>query len=583
MTITSAVLPHEIVAVVAPTRAASDDAIARVLRRALRSVAIIGGLAPNHAAMPGGHIIGSAVPTSVTTMVSAVAGSDEQLAARISLESDRIVVHTDAVGLSHVCWGQVEGVTIASNSALVVAGAIDATLDPRGVAMMAFMGFVVGGATLFGGVRRLQAGERVVVTHDGNVDSRRFGVDAHRDLGPADARRDEVAMAAHGAAVLRRVVAGLVAAHPQAVMELSGGLDSRAVLAAVPAAHRRDLRTVTLGQPGDVDATVADSLARHCATSHQLIDPAWPTGPDPDVIKSRLVAAGRRRDHVFNALAAMSLDCAERAMPVGTRFTGANGEFARGYYYAGAWGEGAVTARRISQLATWRLFTNDGGAARMLDQDSVAEARDAVLASLGDTLDSVGSWRQATDEFYLTERMANWSGPSYSSRPGERVALAPFFHPDFLSWSRSLPRRLGVRNRVFARMIQDLDAQLAGISLDRGVPVDELAVAGPTARARSVRRVGIKVMKKLDQRIRGRGKPPSLVRDVVTALATWEHADSDALATTGLFSNEAVEQMGNRIVRDVATVSLGLNVAAAQRFLDTVRRGSPDAPDTNES
>ncbi len=507
-------------------------------------------------------------PDPSTARVSAIVAPGSPL----TLDVDRVGhVGTDGVGLSHGCWGRIDGHMVVSDSALVVAAVIGASLDPAAVGLLSLVGFLLGGASLYEGVHRLGAGERLDLT-TGRTEA--VGTTAGRPTRP-----DGSTPIATGAEVLRAVLADLLEAHPDPVLELSGGLDSRAVLAALPVASRRGLRAVTLGPASHPDVRVAAALANASELDWTRIDPGdLATRPPAEVMAATVVAA-RQRDHVTNAVAAAALDHAEARIPVGARLTGANGEFARGFYYPGVVTDGPVTRARINRLVTWRLVTNDGTAARALDEVVVATARDLLPDRVAGLLPTELAWRAAMDEFYLTSRMANWAGPSYSSRDPRSPALAPFMHPDFLAWARSLPNGRAARERAFAGMVHKLDPGLAAVPLDRGPTVSSLAATGAAAMARNLTATAAKTAHKVDQRVRRRGKAPVMTDRLAAAVrAGWSDSQSTALEDTGLFRPAFLAALRDGQPVDPPTLSLAINVASAHDFLD--RHATVDRPIT---
>lgn len=497
---------------------------------------------------------------------SAVIGAGQHLA---SVVDPNGVVRTDPIGLSRVCWGRRGDVVVVSNCSSVVAAGIGASVDPTEVGVLALVGFLLGDATLYEGVYRLEAGTELQLW------GAQPRVESVKSTGLRTGWDDR-----SGADVLRGIVIDLLSAHSSPLLELSGGLDSRAILAAIPADARPGLRAITIGAPDHPDVRLAGQLAEITGLQWSSIDPGDLTRLSPADLQSATRQAVRRRDHVGNALAAVTLDHAEDNIPHGPRFTGANGEFARGFYYPGFLTDGLVTQKRVRRLVDWRLTTNDGPAARSLRPDVVATAKRRVLERVESLLGDGVRWRAATDEFYLHSRMASWAGPGYSARHPASPALAPFFHPAFLEWARALPSHGRLRELAFARMVSTLDAQLAAVPLDRGVSVSTLAAGGPSGLGRDLGTTVMKAVRKAGQRLRRQGRPPPVAGDLSAVLGSgWSSSQTVLLEETGVFQTEFLETLDERRHVDASTLSLAFNLADARAVLSA----TGELPQGNEA
>lgn len=543
------------------------------VRRCVNALVELNGHEPRRLLSGGRLFLGSVDPPGGQLAPTMIVGDGQDLSVRFSISEGQATFETDDVGLSHVCWGVNRGIFVVSNSALTAAATIGAGVSPSAVAMLSLSGFLFGGRTLFEGVSRLQGGESVVHLP---------GEQPRVQVSEARATSEDSGYEP-GAYILSRVVGSLLDAHPEALVELSGGLDSRAVLAAIPPSRRSGRLAVTLGSPGQPDVRIAEDLARHSGLEWMLIDQSELRELPPDDLRRRVGGSSLQRDCMFNVLSAVLLDDADAKIPTGPRFTGANGEFARGFYYPGVLTDGRVTHGRAAQLARWRLFTNDGTAAAALDPELVDETRDETVEILHAELARQQTWRAAVDEFYLRGRMANWAGPNYSARKPTSPALGPFFHPTFLTWARALPNRFVERERRFSQLVTGLDPRLAEVALDRGPTVASLASESVYGNLKRAVAMGGKVVRKLDQRVRRRAKTPSLSDDLFElARVAWRPSDSSALERVGLFSNGFVQKLEDGRPIDGPALSLAFNVASADLFLEAVADSSRESEFANE-
>src|SRR5690606_28970946 len=137
------------------------------------------------------------------------------------------------------------------------------------------------------------------------------------------------------------------------------GLDSRMVLAAIPAGMRRGMLAVTVGPEHGDDQRIAAQLARRYGLDHRRVTHEGLIGLEPEQSLQLACAAAAARDCTGNPTALAVLDWQERSFEQRPRLTGQNGEFARGFYYAGQRAHAATTERLVDALARWRAFTND--------------------------------------------------------------------------------------------------------------------------------------------------------------------------------------------------------------------------------
>ena len=170
-----------------------------------------------------------------------------------------VVVTTDSCGLRHLYVWQGDGWAAASSSSVVLAWVVGARLDEQAMGMFAHVGNHLLERTPFEGITKLDAGS-LCRLHRGELSIERF--ELQRADSPV-AVGGPTAQASRGVKVIREAVGACLDAYPDAGFELSGGFDSRAVLAAIPA-------------PNVAVATPSPSAPRATPTS------AWrPASPSP--------------------------------------------------------------------------------------------------------------------------------------------------------------------------------------------------------------------------------------------------------------------------------------------------------------
>ena len=294
--------------------------------------------------------------------------------------------------------------------------------------------------------------------------------------------------------------------HPDLVLQLSGGLDSRIQLAAIAPARRAGLRALTLDQCGSPDGAIARRLALRDGLDHQIVPLAGLAGLEPAEAYQLVRQAAIRHDCSGNPVAHAVLDWAERGLGGGVRVHGMGGEVARGFYYPGQRQQPAADPALVDRLARWRLLTNEAVACGCLP-GRAGWARELALDRLREIMTGYGcDWLTATDEFYLRERLARWAGLRLTVAGTEQTLLGSLLHPGFIARARACPPEGKRGSRFMAMVLAELDPALARLPLESGYVPAALASASPGARLQSQRVTRRKVASKVRQRLRRTGR-----------------------------------------------------------------------------
>jgi asparagine synthase (glutamine-hydrolysing) len=194
-------------------------------------------------------------------------------AAIIDDRAHRLVLANDFIGSYPLYWQASSDEIVFSSSlaALLAASAAAHTLNLRAVADYLTIGFVLGDKTLANGVQLLGPGRALEYSWERGT----FDIVAHRH--PAELFQKQLqGREAYDDALRGAFVESMEAclAGDQAFgMSLSGGLDSRAILAAAHAAGRAsELASYTLGVRGCADQVIAQRLATRAGTRHQFFE-----------------------------------------------------------------------------------------------------------------------------------------------------------------------------------------------------------------------------------------------------------------------------------------------------------------------
>jgi asparagine synthase (glutamine-hydrolysing) len=472
---------------------------------------------------------------------------------------DSVRVVTDAIGLSHVYVAQGDGVAVVSSSALACAQLLGRGIDAAAMFGMAQTGSMIGTDTPFAGVRKLAAGDCATL-HDGVLAVTAMAAPATPDSVNID----------DAARVLRSVMTALAAQFPEAEFELSGGMDSRLLLAALPAPARAAHAGFTIGTPDAPDVVVAKLIAAREGMAHSVADPdaVLATVDLPPLLDK--VA----HDHQFstNPLDRVLIAAIGQQFRA-PRFSGQNGEALRGFYYAGQRLGAEPTRAMALRLVDWRLLANDSVDPQLFSSAFVAAQRPALRDRLADiVLDCRGiTWAQKIDTLYERERMQHWCGIGISGICHERQILMPFFDPRMTAFARAVAPREKAGARLAARLLAALDAGLAGLPLDSGMSPRALATGGVRSLLARTGAVTKKALRKIGQRLRR--QPAATVSASSTTAMFWAQIGAAGLDVAplrhwGIFDNAALDRFVDGSWRpDRPTLGFLINCSAMARVL----------------
>lgn len=368
--------------------------------------------------------------------------------------------------------------------------------------------------------------------------------------------------------MLREYLDAFLDDHPDAVLQLTGGQDSRLLLSAVPPERRRGLRCVTLGLPGNPDLMIAGDLARRYGLVHEVLTLDGLDALSPEDADRRCIEAARRLECMADPLAHAALTFVEARAQPGARIAGLGGEVARGFYYVGPATTAPVSRKRVERLARWRMFANESVSAEALDPEFASWARGFTLDEVFALSAATGrDWMAATDDFYLDQRMQRWAGVTDTAICFNGVVSNPMLDDRFIAIARSLPPR-DKRNSMFLSRLQvALDDQLARVPLDgRPAPV---AYAHKSVRnsARQIATTLHKAARKARQRVGRATSPPAggeiLARKV---LEHWRSNPAllDPVRPMGIFREAWIDQvLACKMDPDPSAVTLLTNLRVA--------------------
>jgi asparagine synthetase B (glutamine-hydrolysing) len=426
-----------------------------------------------------------------------------------------VSVANDWLGYRQLFWWRGDGAAAVSTSARALSVLAGGGLDRGGLGRQALIGWQVGDRTIFEGVRSLPAAT-IATLAGGSVHLRRYAEPVAQD-GPAPQLDEAVEEMAD---ILVRWQTSYLETHRDAVLQLTGGHDSRILLGAIPEKLRAGLHTLTLGDPASPDVVIAARLSERHGMRHQVcrLDEAAPTPAEAHVLS---LTAARALECLASPMALAPLLLTERRLEQGHRLSGLGGEVARGFYYAGQPATAQTSPRLVRRLAQWRLFSNEAVEEGALDGAFIAEAREHTLATLID-LFPPGDWLRSTDQFYLYHRMHRWSAAHGTVAAVRRNTVNPMFDRRFIELALAVSPSDKRDSLLLGRLMSRLDPELARIPLDSGLVPARLGARDLATRLSIARVTSRQAARKVRQRLAHARKPQlgaAMVADLV--LTHW--------------------------------------------------------------
>lgn len=483
----------------------------------------------------------------------------------VATDHDRsCVAVADALGFQPIFHSApgISGPAVLASSARVAGWQRSASLDEASVGVQSLLGWQLGQHTLFDQIRKLSPGAV------GSLDA--AGVHIQDHPAPVGGQLDLGAAVGTAAQNLRLGLERLLDECPDAVLQLTGGMDSRILLSAIPRVRRRGLKAMTLSVPGAGDVAIARSIAQRYGLDHDVQDIAAIADVTPADAWDRACAEAVRLDAMADPIALAAQRIAEQRFRQGVRISGLGGEVARGFYYVGRVRERSYARDDAARLASWRMFVNDAVEPGLLTKDFTAWAREIAIDRVYEGLRSGGDdWYRATDTLYLRHRMQRWAGATDVAVSNRRTVINPMLDFGFIEIAdRLLPR--DKQNSRFLGLLQvELDPELGALPLDgRPAPMTyaDPALGEPLLRAA---RTGKRLVHKALQRARRGNRPPAGGEILAAKVVEHLRANSglvDGLSTLGFLDQDWLSGLlsGEHDARP-SSVALLVNLVVALR------------------
>lgn len=464
------------------------------------------------------------------------AGLDGHFALLALDGAGRLLAVTDRVGTQHLYRAEHAGGHVVSTSALLLAALAGRSPERLAVRELLGTGSVFEQRSLFEGVQRVVGGSWLEfgVARAPRADRWWTAVPLYGRATSADPVREL-------ADALVAALDDALATWPDAVLDLTGGFDSRAVLAAALATGR-PLRTVVAGPDGHGDVRAAARIARVFGLDHRQLRPGLDYGARDvaELHEALLLTDGECDVLEYAGIAAIQRGQRQRAGAAGATVNGTAGEFARGYWWDLLDAQGRLDPARA---ARGRFATDPQADARVpcgegppLERHftDVARRTLAPLAALPGTVQA--------DQLYLDLRMARWAGRLASATGRIWPCVSPFLFEGPLRAALAVDPALRRGDRLARRLIERLSPRLASLPMANGAPALPLRAATLPRFAPLALELSGKVVRRVLRRRRAAPAPwrwAQLARDP----AADELTRPEALLSAGWHAPEALARL----------------------------------------
>lgn len=381
---------------------------------------------------------------------------------------EEIFVITDLIGSRHAFLREFPwGVALASSS-LLLASLATSALDPLGCEEFLRTGIVYEDRTFFRDVRKFAPASIYRFAGGRLVETQRYW--RMSQLAPASLRGAS-AVEAFGASLVQ-ASRQIGAVFPKIICDLTGGYDSRALVAGLLSAGVPFETTVT-GAPTAPDVVIARGLAEITGQPHHPVE-----------VNPRFTFAQAQAALALTDGEADIIEYGRNVLPVHARtaqqydlsLNGSFGEVARGYWWELLWphtGERKPLAAR--KVAAGRYVVDPNS-----PQLFPAEASTDLVAHFAEVIERANAELRAwpntaqMDHAYLQLRMQRWQGRIASSTDQIRPCLSPFMFRGVLETMLQTEHGLRQRSLLVRKLLARLQPRLAAYPLEHGYPAEPL-------------------------------------------------------------------------------------------------------------
>jgi asparagine synthase (glutamine-hydrolysing) len=373
-----------------------------------------------------------------------------------------IVVITDLIGSCRAYARDLPDGLLISGSSLVLAAVAPYKLDPVGVQEFVGSGIVYEDRTVFADIRKLKAATIYQLRTDHGVQPTRYW--ALGDLKPESLAGESAVENFIDVLVDAAKRVGRRFAHP--VCDLTGGYDSRGLVAALLAAGARFTTTVA-GPEESADVRISSAIAEIAGIEHLHLSATAAVSTD-EVEDAHRLTHGEYDDLDYARILKIHTILSRR-FPIS--LNGSFGELARGYWWdlrlLGGFADGEVD---YASIATKRFAAGFDNAifsshVRFAPVQHFLEATQRTNSTLKDAPRAF-----QMDNLYLMMRMQSWQGAIATSTNRLWPCLSPFMLRPVLEAMLQTSSRLRRRSLLMRKAIARMAPRLGEYPLEHGHP-----------------------------------------------------------------------------------------------------------------
>lgn len=357
-----------------------------------------------------------------------------------------LVAFADAASVHHLFHRPDRPHMIASRAGFLAALADDRTPEPESALWLAAIGYRVGQAGGWRGVRQVPQGCKWIAGGGFQTLPRPDRFAGPRGFGEGGEQLLEQGIAEAVAAI------GVAAGDGPVELPVTGGKDSRAVLALCLAGGLRDrLSLVTRGRPDHPDVAVAERLAGAIGVPHRREPPRVGDGSadiDVEAFVERLAVHAYQTDGAMGGWDLLIGEAIGRA----TALTGHMGEVLKASVKRPSSGE----ADALAMIRAMGPFDPLG----LLRPEPVAAMIEDIRRQADDALGEGAEAGDLPDLFYYRNRVPNWLGGIRGVRSHEAQPIMPLGAPALQALAFRLTPAERAAELVHFRIVRDCAPEL---------------------------------------------------------------------------------------------------------------------------
>jgi asparagine synthase (glutamine-hydrolysing) len=364
----------------------------------------------------------------------------------IDASTSEASILTDPLGFQPVYRTRLGGHVLVSNRLAALRALVPPRLDPLAAAAFVTLGHPLGGRSLDEGVEVLGGGAWHRLPTG--------ATDRHFVIEPRAVRRDADAVAGEAARELAACLVGHFTRFRDTTCQLTGGQDSRLVLALALLAGLRP-RCVTRGAASDPDVRLAALAAKAAGCDHEVaaIDRSA-IERDAERIASRLLV---RTEGAVSLWQLADVANERHVAGVATTLGGIGGEIARRYWPGASLLDRSLDGDALLLRFAQRLI---GKAGYLLTSDARAALHTEIVAVGREFLDAGHAAVDVPDLFYATQRVRRWGGANARKLPARRATLPPLVMRPFLAAAFGLTAEARARSSLHQSIVRDVCPKL---------------------------------------------------------------------------------------------------------------------------